>query len=38
MESNVFHIRMLAEATLIQWEGKESCLLTCREVNVTENL
>ena len=22
---------VLAEATLIQWDGEESCLLTCRE-------
>lgn len=27
-----FLIDALAEATLIQWDGEESCLLTCREV------
>ena len=29
-----FGIRVMAEATLIQWEGEESCLLTCREIGV----
>lgn len=27
-----FHKEVTAEATLIQWEGTESCLLTCREL------
>ncbi len=27
-----FNLQVLAEATLIQWEGQESCLLTCREL------
>ena len=27
-----FGLRVWAEATLIQWDGTESCLLTCREV------
>ena len=30
-----FDLDVLAEATLIQWEGQESCLLTCREVSAT---
>lgn len=36
MENEVFHLQVLAEATLIQWEGKESCLMTCRELRDTE--
>lgn len=27
-----FDLKVLAEATLIQWDGEESCLLTCREL------
>ena len=27
-----FGVEALADATLIQWEGKEACLLTCREI------
>ena len=27
-----FDLNVLAEATLIQWGGTESCLLTCREI------
>ena len=29
--NNRFHLDALAEATLIQWNGELSCLLTCRE-------
>ena len=32
MYSSQFDLNVLAEATLIQWSGEESCLLTCREV------
>ena len=32
IENPVFKVNALAEATLIQWEGEESCLLTCRQV------
>ena len=32
MKNDVFNLEVLAEATLIQWEAKESCLLTCREI------
>ena len=32
-----FGMNVLADATLIQWEGKGSCLLTCREIPKTEN-
>jgi len=28
-----FNLNVLAEATLIQWGGEESCLLTCRELD-----
>ena len=28
-----FNLNVLAEATLIQWGGTESCLLTCRELS-----
>ena len=31
-----FDLNVLAEATLIQWNGKESCLLTCREIPKSE--
>lgn len=27
-----FDLKVLVDATLIQWEGEESCLLTCREL------
>ena len=33
-----FDLDMLAEATLIQWEGQESCLLTCRELSAAAAL
>ena len=36
MDNEKFHLEVLAEATLIQWEGRESCLLTCRELRATE--
>ena len=32
MHNSQFHLDVLAEATLIQWGGEESCLLTCREL------
>lgn len=32
IRSEQFDLQVLAEATLIQWEGEESCLLTCREM------
>ena len=31
-----FNLNVLAEATLIQWGGEESCLLTCRELDHNE--
>ena len=31
-----FDLHVLAEATLIQWDGEESCLLTCREIPKSE--
>ena len=31
IRNNRFHLDALAEATLIQWNGELSCLLTCRE-------
>ena len=27
-----FDLHVLAEATLIQWEQEESCLMTCRQL------
>lgn len=27
-----FDLNVFAEATLIQWQGEESCLLTCRKL------
>lgn len=36
LHNDVFNLDMLAEATLIQWQGTESCLLTCRELRSTE--
>lgn len=33
-----FRLQVLAEATLIQWEGEESCLLTCREAVPVQNI
>ncbi len=33
MHNRKFRLDVLAEATLIQWEGKESCLITCREIH-----
>ena len=32
MYNDQFDLNVLAEATLIQWGGEESCLLTCREI------
>jgi hypothetical protein len=32
MHNSRFDLDVLAEATLIQWSGEESCLLTCREI------
>ena len=32
MHNSRFDLDVLAEATLIQWGGEESCLLTCREI------
>ena len=32
LQNRKFDLQILAEATLIQWDGEESCLLTCREV------
>lgn len=32
MHNDQFNLITLAEATLIQWGGEESCLLTCREL------
>ena len=32
MQNRKFNLEILADATLIQWEGKEACLLTCREI------
>ena len=32
MHNPVFHLNVLADATLIQWEDTESCLLVCREI------
>lgn len=30
--SEHFDLKVLAEATLIQWDGEDSCLLTCRQL------
>ena len=32
MHNPVYDLNVLADATLIQWEDRESCLLTCREI------
>ena len=32
IENRKFGMKALAEATLIQWEGRDSCLLTCRRL------
>ena len=32
MRNEVFDLDVLADATLIQWEGEASCLLSCREI------
>lgn len=32
MKNEAFHVDALAEATLIQWNGKEYCLMTCRDL------
>ena len=32
MYNDQFDLNVWAEATLIQWGGEESCLLTCREI------
>ena len=37
MYNQVFDLHILSEATLVQWDGTQSCLLTCREIkNCTE--
>ena len=33
IHNDQFDLHVLAEATLIQWGGEESCLLTCRELD-----
>ena len=33
IRNDQFDLHVLAEATLIQWGGEESCLLTCRELD-----
>ena len=33
MYSEVFGHNMLAEATLVKWEGTQSCMLTCRKLD-----
>lgn len=37
IQNDQFGLQVLAEATLIQWEGTESCLLTCREFPAVQN-
>ena len=38
MHSEKFDLQMQADATLVQWNGAQACLLTCRRVNRdTEN-
>lgn len=32
MYNKVFQVNAVADATLIEWEGKEACLLTCRQI------
>lgn len=32
IQNDHFDLKVLAEATLIQWNGEESCLLTCRQM------
>ena len=32
LHNSYFDLMVLAEATLIQWDGEESCLLNCREL------
>ena len=32
MHNYRFDVEALADATLIQWDGREACLLTCREI------
>jgi len=32
MRNERFELEVLADATLIQWDGEDSCLLTCREI------
>lgn len=37
IQNNYLGPRVLAEATLIQWQQEESCLLTCREIQNLES-
>ncbi len=37
MRNEKFNLQVLAEATLIQWEGEESCLMTCRQLPSVQN-
>jgi len=32
MQNKQFDLDVLADATLIQWDGEKACLLTCREI------
>ena len=36
MHNGKFDLDVFTEATLIQWEGTQSCLLTCRELRATK--
>ena len=36
LQNQKFNLEIQAEATLIPWEGQESCLLTCRELRATK--
>ena len=38
LHNQKFDLDILAEATLIQWDGRESCLLTCRELDANGQL
>lgn len=38
LHNDKFSLDVLAEATLIQWDGQESCLLTCREISMAEDV
>lgn len=37
LQNQKFNLEIQADATLIPWEGQESCLLTCRELRATKN-